>query len=183
MPRIFPSILSVIALLALLIETFGLDLSLVMLHNFSVSAVSHTNSFDPDTWSVIQSEYFGIYGQGTEKYIEVIDLAIKEGFLVKAGAFIKVPDENGDPLIVKGEKMQWQGNAKFRQYCIDHPDFFEDLKNKISGNTLKDSLENLSEEEVNEIKQSEQELEEEMKEIDDDIIEEAKKKKNKKDKE
>lgn len=136
-----------------------------------------------DRYPYVKTEYFGIYGQGTEKYIEVIDLAIKEGFLVKAGAFIKVPDENGDPLIVNGEKMQWQGNAKFRQYCIDHPKFFEDLRNKISGNTLKDSLENLSEEEVNEIKQSEQELEEEMKEIDDDIIEEAKKKKNKKDKE
>lgn len=92
----------------------------------------------------LKTEYYGIFGQGTEIYLEAIDLAINQGLLVKSGAFIKIPDKDGNPLVLEdGTKMQWQGTAKFRQYCIDNPDFFNDLKNKIEG-----KVEHLSDEEV-----------------------------------
>lgn len=80
--------------------------------------------------------YYGIYGQGTEKYIEAIELAISQGILKKAGAFIRVPDENGEAKIVNGEKMQWQGTAKFRQYCMDNSEFFSNLQSKIRGESI-----------------------------------------------
>ena len=117
----------------------------------------------------VKTEYFVIYGQGTEIYVEAIDLAIKQGILTKAGAFIRVPDENGDAKIINGEKMQWQGTAKFRAYCMDNPDFFENLKASIKG-----EIDFLSEEEVSEIKAIEEKDNEDIKEIE-DVIETAKK--------
>jgi recombination protein RecA len=115
----------------------------------------------------LKTSYYGIYGQGTEKYLEVLKLAIDQGILVKNGAFIKVPDENGDPQVINGEKMQWQGNAKFREYCINNPDFFENLKLQLNG-----EVDVMSDEEIKEAKQEEEEIE--------DVIEKASKEKEKK---
>lgn len=133
-----------------------------------------------DRFPYVKTEYYGLFGQGTEKYLELIQLAIASGILAKAGAFIKVPDANGDPEInpVTGEKMQWQGTAKFRQYCIEHEDFFEDLKAKVSGKAV---VENLSEDEVSEITAEEAKMENDadLNIGDEDIIEKANKKKKK----
>ena len=42
----------------------------------------------------------------------------------KSGAFLKVPDENGNPVILEdGTKLQWQGVTKFRLYCKEHKEF------------------------------------------------------------
>lgn len=123
----------------------------------------------------LKTEYYGIFGIGTEIYLEAIDLAINQGILAKAGAFIKVPDENGNPVVLEdGTKMQWQGTAKFRQYCMENPEFFQDLKNKIEG-----KVEHLSNEEVTNAKL---ENEGNLDDIEEDVLEAAAKstKKNKK---
>lgn len=124
----------------------------------------------------VKTEYYGIFGIGTEKYLELMQIAIEQGILFKSGAFIKIPDENGDPIVVNGEKMQWQGNAKFRQYCIDHQDFFEELKAKINKNNV---VKSLSDDEIKKI-QEEEKLDEELSNKineDEDIIQKSKKKK------
>lgn len=114
----------------------------------------------------LKTEYYGLFGVGTEIYLEAIDLAIKQGLLVKAGAFIKVPDEDGNPVVLEdGTKLQWQGTAKFRAYCIDNPEFFNNLKNKLTA-----KVETLSDDEIQKAK------EENDGNLDDieDIIEESK---------
>ena len=127
----------------------------------------------------LKTEYYGIFGQGTEIYLEAIELASQQGLIVKAGAFIKVPDKDGNPIVLEsGEKMQWQGISKFRQYCIDNPVFFDDLRSKIEA-----SVEIMSEEEVNSAKSAEKETEEIISEANtieefnpmEDVLEEAKK--------
>lgn len=102
----------------------------------------------------LKTEYYGIFGQGTEIYLEAIELAVNQGILTKAGAYIRVPDENGDPMIVDGEKMQWQGTAKFREYCKDNPDFFNNMRDQIEG-----EVDELSDEEVNKAKAINEEVE------------------------
>ena len=42
----------------------------------------------------LKTQYYIIYGEGTEVYLEALDLALSQGILTKAGAFIRVPDEN-----------------------------------------------------------------------------------------
>lgn len=122
-----------------------------------------------------KTEYFGIYGQGTEIYIEALDLAVKQGILSKAGAFIRLPDENGDALIIDGEKMQWQGAAKFRQYCIDNPEFFKRLQASIKGEAIQ-----MDESEIESIIEEIKADEEGIREAIQDVIEVAKKSKGRK---
>ena len=98
----------------------------------------------------VSAEYYGIFGQGTEKYLEAIDLAVEQGYVQKRGAFFKIPDEEGNPLVINGQKMQWQGLTSFRQYCKDNPDFYEDLVSKLDI-----QVESLSEEEIEKAKELE----------------------------
>lgn len=125
----------------------------------------------------LKTHYYGLFGVGTEKYLETLQLAIEHGHLVKAGAFIKVPDENGNPVVLEdGTKLQWQGASKFRQYCMDNPEFFEELQNKLKGIS---SVETLSEEEVNNAKQENEGNIDDVDTIEDVIADSNKKKKKK----
>lgn len=119
-----------------------------------------------DRFPYCKLEYYAVYGKGIDCYLEIAQLAIDAGILVKSGAFIKVPDENGNPKILEdGTKLQWQGNAKFKDYLIANPDFFEDLRSKLTG-----KVELLTEEEAAEFIEMDKNLDE----IDDDaLLEEA----------
>lgn len=128
-----------------------------------------------DRFPYLKIEYYGMFGQGTEIYLEAIDLAVAQGILIKAGAFIKLPDENGDPMIINGEKMQWQGTAKFRQYCIDNPEFFNNIRNKLNGETQE-----LSEEEILQAKKANENNKDDIDDIEIEDVLAASKKETKK---
>jgi recombination protein RecA len=130
-----------------------------------------------DRFPYVKTQYYAIYGQGTEIYLEALDLAVSQGILAKAGAFIRLPDENGEARIINGEKMQWQGAAKFRQYCMNNPQFFANLQSMIKGDIVA-----MSDEEVEEAKIEEADIEKEMEEVLDpeDVIAIASKAKKKK---
>lgn len=115
------------------------------------------NHIVTDRFPYVKTQYFVIYGQGTEVYLEALDLALAQGILSKAGAFIRLPDEDGNAKVINGEKMQWQGSAKFRQYCIDNPEFFEDLKKMLKGEIV-----NMSAEEIKEAITEEESIEREV---------------------
>lgn len=112
-----------------------------------------------DRFPYVKTQYFVIYGQGTEVYLEALDLALSQGILTKAGAYIRMPDENGDAKIVNGEKMQWQGAAKFRQYCMDNPQFFANIQSMIKGEII-----NMSDDEIEEAKIEEENIKNEIEE-------------------
>lgn len=112
----------------------------------------------PDRNPYVKTEYFAIFGQGIEQYLSVLDMALKQGILVQNGAFIRDPDENGDPKVINGEKLQWQGKEKYREYMINNPDYFEQLKAKVRGEVVQ-----LSDEEAEFIKQEEREIKEQSK--------------------
>nr|DAV25098.1 MAG TPA: Protein recA [Caudoviricetes sp.] len=130
-----------------------------------------------DRFPYVKTQYYAIYGQGTEVYLEALDLAINQGILSKAGSFIRLPDENGEAKIINGEKMQWQGAARFRQYCMDNPLFFANIQSMIKGEIV-----NMSDEEVVEAKIEEEDIKKEMEEVLDpeDVIAIASKAKKKK---
>lgn len=120
-------------------------------------------------------DYYAVFGQGIDTYLELTELAIAEGILVKSGAFIKVPDEKGNPVILEdGTKLQWQGNAKFKDYCKANPEFFQGIVDQLEG---KGDITFLSEEEASEMIESDKNLEAMT---DDDILEESRSAKSKK---
>lgn len=89
-----------------------------------------------DRFPYCKLEYYAVYGQGIDCILEILNLAIDQGILLKKGAFIRVPDENGEAKVVNGEKLQWQGNARFKEYCLENPDFLNSLKEAVKGNGL-----------------------------------------------
>ncbi|MED1125224.1 hypothetical protein [Bacillus atrophaeus] len=107
----------------------------------------------PDRNPYVKTDYFAIFGQGIEQYLTLIDKAVNQGVLVQKGAFIRDPDENGDPKVVNGEKLQWQGKEKFRTYLIENEDYFEQLKARIRGEVVQ-----LTDEEIEGLKQDERKI-------------------------
>lgn len=120
-------------------------------------------------------EYYAVFGQGIDNYLELTDIAINKGILIKKGAFISIPDENGSPKIVNGEKMQWQGNARFKAYCKENDEFFQNMIKAIEGDGI---IKFLSEEESQEYIEDDKNLEEyerELNENEEDILAESRK--------
>lgn len=112
----------------------------------------------PDRNPYVKTEYFAIFGQGIEQYLSTLDIALKQGILVQNGAFIKEVDANGEVKEWNGQKLQWQGREKFRDFVKENEDYFEYLKSRISG-----EVEQMSEEEIAKIKKDEEEIEKKMK--------------------
>lgn len=82
----------------------------------------------------VKTAYYAIFGQGIEKYLPFIDRAVEEGVIGKGGSFYKDVDANGDPKVIGGVKYQWQGKAAFKAFLIDNPEYFEELKSRVTGN-------------------------------------------------
>lgn len=100
----------------------------------------------PDRNPYQKCEYFAIFGEGIEQYLSVLEIAIKKGILSQSGAFIKDPDENGEPREWNGIRLSFQGKQKFRNFCIENPEYFKELQSKLEGNLS----EVMTEEEVKE---------------------------------
>lgn len=134
-----------------------------------IGVIMKKNHVMIDKFPYVKTEYFAIFGQGIEQYLELLDNAVNQGFLAKNGAFISVKDDSGEIKVVDGVKMQWQGAAKFREYCIANQPFFKDLKNKVNG-----IVEMLDVQEVAEI-EAEQKVVEST--LDEDVVKASRKKK------
>jgi recombination protein RecA len=59
------------------------------------------------------------YGQGIDKYMELINLASDIGVIQKGGAWYSVN--------IGEEKMKFQGSEKIRQYLIENPEAYEKI--------------------------------------------------------
>jgi recombination protein RecA len=132
------------------------------------------NHCAPDRNPYVRTEYFAIFGQGIEQYLEVLENAIAQDILKRAGSWIRdVDPATNEPLEVNGVKLNWQGKEQFRNYCIDNEDYFTELKSRVKGVS--------QQMDVSEI----EEIEEDVRKIDksandDDVIKEATAKNKKK---
>lgn len=127
-----------------------------------------------DRFPYCKVDYYAVFGEGIDTYLELTEIAVNEGILIKSGAFIKVPDENGNPVILPdGTKLQWQGNAKFKDYCKSNKEFFDSLVSQLDGNI---NVELVGEDEAAEMIAEDVSLESLT---DDDIIEASRKPKKK----
>ena len=63
------------------------------------------------------------YGQGIDKQMEVLTLAVDLGLVSKGGAWYTMSSVE--------DKPKFQGLEKTRQYLLDHPEVYEDLWTKV----------------------------------------------------
>lgn len=116
-----------------------------------------------DRMPYLKTEYFVVYGQGTERSIEIIELAEKCGILTKKGSWYREYsgefDAKGNPLeriLEDGTKAAWNGMKNTRAYILNHPDYFEYLVNKVE-NFGQIDVENLSDDEIQKLEKEHQE--------------------------
>ena len=119
-----------------------------------ISVTVHKNHCKQDRMPYLKTEYFIVYGQGTERSIEIIEVAEKCGILTKKGSWYREygteVDKKGEPLeriLADGTKAAWNGMKNTRAYIMNNPDYFDYLVNKVE-NFGKIDVEVLSEEEV-----------------------------------
>ena len=72
-----------------------------------------------------QCEFEILYGEGTSRLGEVIDLGVKLGFVNKAGAWYSY-----------GEERIGQGKDNSRQFLKEHPEMAEEIEQKIREELL-----------------------------------------------
>ena len=63
------------------------------------------------------------YGQGIDKQMELLTLAVDLGLINKGGAWYTISSV--------ADKPKFQGLEKTRQYILEHPDVYEDLWTKV----------------------------------------------------
>lgn len=84
----------------------------------------------------LKTDYYAVFGQGIEQYLEALENAVQQGILVKAGAFIKDLDISGEPKVRNETKLVWQGKEAFRTYLKYNPDYFKELLQRIKGDVV-----------------------------------------------
>lgn len=129
-----------------------------------IAVTVQKNHCRQDRMPYLKTEYFVVYGQGTERSVEIIELAEKCGILTKKGSWFREYSgevtPKGEPIervLPDGTKAAWNGMKNTRAYILNNPDYYEYLVNKVE-NFGKIEVEALSAEEVAEI-EAEQALE------------------------
>ena len=115
-----------------------------------------------DRMPYLRTDVFVKYGVGTERSVEIIELAEKCGILTKKGSWYREYsgefDSKGNPLeriLEDGTKAAWNGMKNAREYIITHPDYFDYLVKRVT-NFGAIEVETMSAEEIAEIEKENQ---------------------------
>ena len=72
------------------------------------------------------------YLEGIDSLSDIIDIAIKENFIVGAGAWYSIIDpETGELCQYEGRDLKFQGKAKLREFLEENNEWLEELKEQI----------------------------------------------------
>jgi recombination protein RecA len=109
----------------------------------------------PEKNPYVKTEYFVIFGEGTEIYLEALQNAQDQDIILGSG-WMREPHPDDSTLAREwnGITLKWQGKANFRKFCIENPEYFEDLLNRISGTVVV-----MTDAEISEIKEEEKAIE------------------------
>lgn len=109
----------------------------------------------PDRNPYVKVDYYAIFGEGIEQILTTMEKAKEQGILIQAGAWIREPNiENIKDARMHPEygELKWNGKAAFRQFCLDNPGYFEELKSKVV------SYKNMTPEEIEQLEKDELEI-------------------------
>lgn len=138
------------------------------------------NHCNQTKYPYVRGDYFVKFGEGTQIFTEVIELAIEGGILYRGGSWISEIDPNtGEAKVLEdGVTLKWQGMAKTKAYLEANPDYYKYLKELVLNAGIE--LESMDEEEVlaaEEFNKITEEQAQELNELLDSVEEEEKTKK------
>lgn len=82
------------------------------------------------------AEYAVYYGVGIDVMDEIANLAISEGVIKKAGAWLSYIDEAGN-IMERIEPCKWQGIEKFKEALRDNSEFYQEIHDLTMGKISK----------------------------------------------
>ena len=71
------------------------------------------------------------YLTGIDYISDIIDLAIKAGFVNAAGAWYSILDEDGNVAKNEGNPLKFQGRANLHQFLVDNSDWAEEINEQV----------------------------------------------------
>ena len=95
------------------------------------------NHCTPSVNPYLKTDYYAIFGEGIEQYLEALQNALEQGILVKGGAFIRdIDQETGEVRQWNGEDLVWRGKEAYRTFVKNNPDYFNTLLDRVSGKVV-----------------------------------------------
>lgn len=100
----------------------------------------------PNRYPYVKFSYFAVYGEGIEKILSTLDLAVEQGILRRAGAHIYWEEDGQDE-----PRYHWTSKNDFRTFMRNNPDVLKELMSLVHHQG-----EQISEEELKEIQKEEE---------------------------
>lgn len=102
----------------------------------------------------MRADYYIKFGEGTQVFSEVIELAIEAGVLYKGGAWIsEIDPATGEAKVLSnGDTAKWNGLNKTKEYLMANPEYYEYLKELVINGGI--AVETMTEEEIQQAQQN-----------------------------
>lgn len=72
------------------------------------------------------------YLDGIDSISDIIDIAVKEGLIIAAGAWYSVLDsDTGEVCQYAGKELKFQGRAKLKEFLLENCDWLDELKDQV----------------------------------------------------
>lgn len=107
------------------------------LEGIKIGLTVKKNHCTPSVNPYLKTEYFAIFGQGIEQYLETLQNAINQGILTQNGAMIRdIDTETGEIRQWNGQDLVWRGKNAYREFVKNNPDYFVKLQDRVNGRTV-----------------------------------------------
>ncbi len=104
------------------------------LEGIKIGLTVKKNHCTPSVNPYLKTEYFAIFGQGIEQYLETLQNAINQGILTQNGAMIRdIDTETGEIRQWNGQDLVWRGKNAYREFVKNNPDYFANLQDRVNG--------------------------------------------------
>ena len=107
------------------------------LEGIKIGLTVKKNHCTPSVNPYLKTEYFAIFGQGIEQYLETLQNAVNQGILTQNGAMIRdIDTETGEIRQWNGQDLVWRGKNAYREFVKNNPDYFANLQDRVNGRTV-----------------------------------------------
>lgn len=106
------------------------------------------NHCNQTRYPYMRADYYVRFGEGTQIFTEVIELAVEAGILNKGGSWISELDPaTGEARVLpNGDTAKWQGMNRTKEYLENNPEYYDYLKSMVLSGGI--ATENMTDEDI-----------------------------------
>lgn len=73
------------------------------------------------------------YGIGVDRAYEIVELACLAEIIAQGGAWFSYRNEKGEIIERSSTLYRWQGKAQLTEFVKEHPEFLQELEDRLRG--------------------------------------------------